>query len=436
MSRSLLVHTALSSAAVASVLLTGCDPICTNGVSKPGQGQVTRSASGTCVQLVVSRPDAGDEDAGTDGGDGGGLPDAGTEDGGVCGAGRGWRTHVLDEGINSLTSTFLFDAQGVGHFAYAKGLDLYVGTTRPGDTPSRLGEAWAAIDVHMAVAPDGTHHVLYQQGEHAGYATDARGTWDFNILGRFWARAVALDAQGQVHVLIAQPAPQVGYLHAFKASNGAWLMPPLEELGEVGDRERMAVDANGHLHIVFARGYGSTSQVHYASNASGTWVVEPLDWQVPIGSPRLRIALEVDSTGRPSLLGSDNQGAWLWVREDSGWKPYGMGAFRSRGPALSRDPYSPDIRNALLDDADANTNGSTSQLSVKTLYGTDIVGSTPPLVLQTLDGGNAFPGLSSIHVDEQDVLQLAFSYVHYDYPPDGGLPVTTTRGLRYARYCP
>ncbi|RKG63518.1 hypothetical protein D7V80_30410, partial [Corallococcus sp. CA054B] len=76
MSRSFLAYTALSSAAVATVLLTGCDPICTNGVSKPGQGQVTRNAAGTCVQLVVTRPDAG-EDGGSDGGDGGELPDAG-----------------------------------------------------------------------------------------------------------------------------------------------------------------------------------------------------------------------------------------------------------------------------------------------------------------------------------------------------------------------
>ncbi|RKG62113.1 hypothetical protein D7X30_01945 [Corallococcus sp. AB011P] len=438
MSRSFLAYTALSSAAVATFLLSGCDPICTNGVSKPGQGQVTRNAAGTCVQLVVTRPDAGEGGGsdGGDGGDGGELPDAGT-DGGVCGAGPGWTTHVVDEGINSLTSTFIFDAQGVGHYAYAKGLDFYVGTTRPGETPARLGEAWAAIDVNMAVAADGTHHVLYQQGEYVGYATDAQGTWDFNILGRGWSRAVALDAQGQVHVLIARPSPQVGYLLGHRAANGAWSLPPVEELEAAGDRERLAVDANGHLHLAFARGHGITSQVVYASNASGTWVTEPLDWDIPVSSPRLRIALEVDPTGRPSLVGSDEQGAWLWVKEDNGWTSYGLGAFRSRGPALSRSLFFPNIRHVLLDDADAaaNTNGSTSQMIVKMLYGTAPVGSTRPLVLETLDGGNAFPGPSSIHVDEQDQIQVGFTYVHYDYPPDGGA-LQTTRGLRYARYCP
>ncbi|NOK14960.1 hypothetical protein [Corallococcus exercitus] len=426
MSRSFLVHTALSSAAVAAVLLAGCDPICTDGVSGPGQGKVTRNAAGTCVQLVVTQPDAGGED----------TPDAGTG-GEACGAVPGWTTRVLDEGIDVITAAFVFDAQGVGHYAYSKDSHLHVGTTRPGDVPVRVDSVWTAYEVHMAVGADGTHHVLFQQGNNVGYAHDTGGVWQSQLLGEGWTGDIALDAQGAPHLLIGRAFPQVGYLHGTRSTTGSWDLTPLETVGPIGDRERMVVDAAGHVHIVFARAYGTHSQVVYASDASGTWTPEPLDWELPVSSPRLRIALEVDATGRPSLLASDDQGAWLWVKEDSGWKSHGLGAIRSRGPALTRSAFLPNIRHALLDDAnaDANTNGSVSQLLVKTLYGTASVGATPPLVLETRDGGNAFPGPSAVYVDEQDQIQAGFSYVHYFYPPDGGT-VQTTRGLRYARYCP
>ncbi|NPC76468.1 hypothetical protein HPP05_42835 [Corallococcus exiguus] len=437
MSRSFLMHTALSSAAVATVLLAGCDPICMDGVSKSGQGQVTRSASGTCVQLVVTRPDAGEEDGGSDEGDGGALPDSGT-DGGECGAGPGWTTRVLDEGIDIIISAFVFDAQGVGHYAYSKNSRLHVGTTRPGDVPVRLESVWTAYDVYMAVATDGTHHVLFQQGNNVGYAHDTGGIWRSQVLREGWAAAITLDAQDAPHLLIGRPYPQVGYLHGTRSSTGSWDMAPLEAVGAKGDRERMAVDAAGHVHIVFVRMDNMGKyQVVYASNTSGAWLVEPLDWRIPLSSPRYRIALEVDSEGRPSVVGSDTQGAWLWTKEASGWTSYGLGAFLSRGPALSRNAAHPTLRNVLLDDADANADfsGSTSQLVVKALYGTSSVGSTLPLTLETLDGGNALPASSAVHMDAQDRLQVGFSYVHYYYPPDGGT-METTRGLRYARYCP
>ncbi|NOK23611.1 hypothetical protein [Corallococcus carmarthensis] len=435
MPRSFLVHTALSSAAVAAFLLTGCDPICTNGVSKPGQGQVTRSASGTCVQLVVTRPDAGEE-GDPDGGDGGGLPDAGT-DGGEC-ATPGWKTRVLDEGLDVITAAFVFDAQGVGHYAYSKDSHLHVGTTRPGDVPVQVSSVWTAYDVHMAVGTDGTHHVLFQQGDNVGYAHDTGGVWRTQLLGEGWTGAITLDAHDAPHLLIGRPYPQVGYLLGTRSNTGSWTLTPLEAVGAKGDRERLAVDATGHVHLVFVRmDERGKFQVVYASNTSGTWLAEPLDWRIPLSSPRYRIALEVDPTGRPSLLASDTQGAWLWVKEASGWTSHGLGAFLSRGPALSRNAAYPSLLHVLMDDADVNAdlNGSASQLIVKTLSDTSPVGSTPPLVLETRDGGNAFPGPSAVHVDAQDRMQVGFSYVHYFRPADGGAP-ETTRGLRYARYCP
>ncbi|MHA7634246.1 hypothetical protein [Corallococcus sp. M7] len=443
MSRSFLVLTALSSAAVAAAVLSGCDPICTNGVSKPGQGPVARNASGTCVQIVVTRPDAGEDDAGFDGGDGGEPPDAGdggggpVPDGGACGAGPGWTTRVLDEESDNISGSFVFDAQGVGHYAYSKHEQLYIGTTRPGDVPVRVEGVTRPFDMSMAVAADGTRHLMYEQGTAVGYAHDTGGVWQAQLLVTGWTAALALDAGGEPYLLIGLLPPQEGYALGTRNAQGNWVVTPLEGLGPRGDRERMVVDAAGHLHVVLVRAYGADNQVVYASNASGTWTEEPLDFWLLASSPRYRVALEVDATGRPSLVGASSQGAWLWTKEPSGWKSYGLGAYMSRGPAVARSPRTPNERYVLLDDADMNAfeNGSTSQVVVRRLFGTSASYATPPLVLETRDGGNAFPGPSALHVDDQDRLQAGFFYVHYE-KDSGGVARPTTRGLRYVQYCP
>ncbi|MFB1480200.1 hypothetical protein [Corallococcus sp. RDP092CA] len=444
MSRSLLVHTALSSAAVAAVVLAGCDPICTNGVSRPGQGPVTRSASGTCVQVVVTHPDAGDEDA-PDGGDGGELPDAGDgggepgpdPDGGPCTAGRGWTTRVLDEESDNISGSFVFDAQGVGHYAYSKNERLYIGTTRPGDVPVQVEGVTRPFEMSMAVAADGTRHLMFEQGTAVGYAHDTGGGWQSQLLVTGWSSALALDARGEPYLLIGLLPPQKGYVLGTRDAQGRWTMTPLEGVGLRGDRERMVVDAAGHLHIALVRADDLDNQVVYASNASGTWTEEPLDFRLLMSSPRYRVTLEVDATGRPSLVGSNSQGAWLWTKEASGWRSYGLGAYMSRGPALVRSATAPEVRHVLLDDADASAfeNGSTSQVVVRRLSGTSASSVTPPLVLETRDGGNAFPGPSALHVDDQDRMQAGFFYVHYEKDLDG-VAQPTTRGLRYVQYCP
>ncbi|RKG63545.1 hypothetical protein D7W79_40140 [Corallococcus exercitus] len=430
MSRSFLAHTALSSAAVAAVLLTGCDPICTDGVSRPGQGKVTRNAAGTCVQLVTFSPDAGAEG----GPDGGEFPDASTDWGECGGTAPGWTTRVLDEGVDSVTEAFVFDARGVGHYAYSKGTHVYVGTTLPEGGPVQAGDVWAAYSTHMAVGADGTHHLLVQQQDSVAYAHDTGGVWRSEVVGKGWAAAIALDAQGAPHLLIGQTTAAQGYLHGTRTAEGTWTLTPLETAGGRGERERMKLDAAGHLHAVFLRAQGALSQVVYATDMSGTWTVEPLDFWVPMNSPLLRVALELDAAGHPRLLASTEQGAWLWVKDGGTWTRQGLGAFLSRGPALAMGPGN--LSWALLDDAEtyAADNGSPSQLVVKSLYGQSPVGSTAPLTVESLDGGTAFPSNSAVHVDAQDRIQVGFTYVHYHRPPDGG--TVTTRGLRYARYCP
>ncbi|NBD12618.1 hypothetical protein [Corallococcus silvisoli] len=433
MPRSRLLPTVLSSAVLAAAVLASCDPICLDGVSPPGPGREYQSVSGACVAVVVTSPDAGGSDGGTDAGDAGEDPDAGPGEQ-SCGK-SGWTTQVLDEGLDSLSATFVFDARGVGHYAYSKDSHLYVGTTRPGDAPMQVGGVATAYDVNMAVAADGTHHVLFQQGDSFGYAHDTGGVWHSELLGKGWIGAIALDSQGAPHLFIGQPSMLMGYLYGTRSEDGTWSLTPLNALGIAGDRERLVVDAAGHLHTVFVRTLSGSFQAVYATNAAGTWTEEPLDWTIPNGSPRFRIALRVDAAGQPSLLGSDSQGASLWVKDGSGWKQQRLGGLLSRGPSLTESPSGLGV--ALLDDAapDANSSGSPSQWVVKTWDGPSVVGTTPPALLETRDGGNALLGDSAVHVDAQDAVQAGLFYIHYTSPDGGGLP-QMTRGLRYARYCP
>ncbi|TSC29554.1 hypothetical protein [Corallococcus sp. Z5C101001] len=435
MPRSLLLPTALSSAVLAAAVLASCDPICLDGVSPPEPGREYQNVSGTCVAVVVTSPDSGGSNDGTDAGE---DPDAGPGEQ-ACGK-SGWTTWVVDEGLDVITAGFAFDAQGVGHYAYSKNSRLYVGTTRPGDGPAQAGDVSPLYDVHMAVAVDGTHHVLFQQGDSFGYAHDTGGVWRSQLLGKGRAGAIALDPQGAPHLLVEQPGSErQTYVHGAIGDGGTWTLNPLPVPIPLGDRERLAVDAAGHLHAVFLLTLGlDESQVVYASNTSGTWATEPLDWMVPLGSPRLRVALQVDADGRPALLGSNNQGAWLWRKEDSGWKARGLGPFMSRGPALQLGPG--DQMSTLLDDADpfSNVDDSSGQLVVQSLTESGRVGSTPPLTLETLDGGNARASASAVYedlVDGRARRQVGFTYVRFFHPKDGGTSVTT-RGLRYARYCP
>ena len=102
-------------------------------------------------------------------------------------------------------------------------------------------------------------------------------------------------------------------------------------------------------------------------NTSGTWLAEPLDWRLPLSSPRYRIALEVDPGDGLPWWAPTPRGHGCGRRRPAAGRRDGLGAFLSRGPALSRSAAYPNLRHALLDDADVNAdlNGSTSQLVVK-----------------------------------------------------------------------
>jgi hypothetical protein len=424
-SRSFLLPTALS-----ALLFVGCDSICMEGVPLAGTGRVRRDSTGACVAVLVT-PDLVEDDGGADAGP---EPDAG-EPGQACEP-DSWTTRVLDEGVDSLTAAFVFDARGVGHYAYSKGARLHVGTTRLGDAPVRVDSVSTAYDVHLAVATDGTHHVLFQQGDSVGYAHDTGGTWRASLIGKGWAGTLALDARDTPHVLIGEAAPQGGYLHGLLTPDGDWNLTPLDSGGRRGALERMVVDAFDHVHLAFAREETGGAKVIYASNTSGTWVEEPLDWELPLGSPRVRFALQVEPTGRPVLVGASAQGAHLWVKQDGVWKKRGLGSRLSRGPALSFQPTG-GLGHVLLDDSDENAprHDRPSDLVVKSLLDLSDTGTTPPLAVESSDGGIAFVGQSAVASDASHRLHVGFSYVRYPVLPDGGW-APMVRGLRYATACP
>ena len=451
MDTSLVMQAVVSGTALSALLLTGCDPICIDNLTPADRGHAYANDAGVCV-VVMGAPggDAGPEDAGDgDGGTGdGGTGDGGARDGGSdagsdggagdagpmdfwC-AGPGWTTRLLDEGMGNAEMPFLFDAKGVGHFAYVKDTRIYVGSTNPGDVPRRIGEALSYQPLRMVRDSLGASHVLFTQNDWVYYTHDRSGAWELYPLLQGLPAALTFDAWGGLHVLMQQTLPQQGtiYVHGLRPGTAGWRTLPLPELGQVGELEQLAVDASDRLHILFLRREFLGSIPVYATNATGAWTVEPLDWEIPSGSGRPRFQLQLDARGRPHVLGVDAAGTWWWVKDGTQWQRQFMGPFQSHAPALYMGADGPS--HALLQDREDK---QFSRMSVWAVTpGMDGGSATPWLPLESSDGGVAVPVGGALHVDAHGVVRVGTPYVTYT-PVDGG-PDKVTRGLRYSRYCP
>ncbi|RKH36737.1 hypothetical protein, partial [Corallococcus sicarius] len=376
--------------------------------------------------------DAGTKDAGPE--------DAGPTDAGPTDAGPidpeclepGWTTRLLDEGADNAEMVFLFDAKGVGHFAYVKASRLYVGSTNPGDAPRRIGDALSYQPLRMVRDSLGASHVLFTQNDWVYYTHDRSGTWELYPLLQGIPAGLAFDAWGGLHVLMQQTLPQQGtiYVYGLRPGTAGWRTFPLPELGRAGELEHLAVDASDHLHILFLRRGSFWSTPVYATNATGAWTVEPLDWQVPSEAGRPRFHFQLDARGRPHVLGSDAAGTWWWVKDGGEWQRQFMGAFQSYSPALHMGDDGPS--HALLQDQEFRR---FSRMSVRALTpGMDGGSATPWVPLESSDGGVAIPVGAALHVADHGVVRVGSPYITYT-PTDGG-PDKVTRGLRYSRYCP
>ena len=109
----------------------------------------------------------------------------------ACTAAPGWTTRVLDEGIDDITTAFVFDAQGVGHYAYSK--DSPSTWAPPGRATCRCGwRACAPLTCtwRWARAAHGT--CCSSRATRVGYAHDTGGVWQSKLLGEGWAAASPL----------------------------------------------------------------------------------------------------------------------------------------------------------------------------------------------------------------------------------------------------
>ena len=344
----------------------------------------------------------------------------------------GWTTRLLDEGGDDTEMAFSFDAQGVGHYAFAKGSWLYVGTTKPGDTPHLVDDASGSQHVHMVRDSRGSHHVLFARNEGVYYAHDETGSWETHSLGAGRPSGLAFDAGGVLHVLMQQTLPQLGtiYVHGTHPGTTSWLPRNLTELGRAGNQEQLVVDASNHLHILFLRRTFSGSTHVYATDATGAWTVEPPDWAMPVESERPRVQLQVDARGRAHVVGSDASGTWWWAKDGDSWQRHFLGPFQSHGPALRMGDDGPS--HVLLDDSDEVRPG---RMAVWALTpGVDGGSITPWLPVEPSHDGGTFPVGTALHVDDGGVVRVGYPYVAYT-DVDGGAP-KVKRGLRYARYCP
>lgn len=141
-----------------------------------------------------------------------------------------------------------------------------------------------AYGVRIAVAPNGTLHVVFGTDEAAWYATNSGGTWTRRRLDRAmgnWA-ALHLDPQGKVHLLFNQctndgvgTCEGAGIYYQTNVT-GSWVTTRVTNDQEDWSQD-LLVDAGGRVHLVYVREYGSQAQpdlplgTFYVTNASGTW---------------------------------------------------------------------------------------------------------------------------------------------------------------------
>lgn len=164
----------------------------------------------------------------------------------------------------------------------------------------------------IAVDPQGSVHLVYQDAFWLRYMTNATGSWSSewlepNANPGVSPPSLALDPAGRIHVGFegyrppgATDLPEHSVIHAVRA-DGKWTYESVDEWGGVDPSyAAMALDAKGNAHFVYSDRL--TGTLKYATNAGGAWAVTTLEHGYVTG---LHAAIAVDARGRPHVAYED-----------------------------------------------------------------------------------------------------------------------------------
>lgn len=173
------------------------------------------------------------------------------------------------------------DANGKAHVSYGDAFNgnraQYATNATGGWVVEQIEAANAAQQMtSIAVAADGTPHVVYHVNECCGsgqirYANRAGGTWQVTGLSdsNVYSKAIALDAAGFVHLVYDTG----GFVVYRDNTGGSFDRQVISGAGNLG--ASLALDASGKSHVVYYQEYPHA--VKYVNNVGGAWVTQTVD---------------------------------------------------------------------------------------------------------------------------------------------------------------
>lgn len=185
------------------------------------------------------------------------------------------------------------------------------------------------FDVVLALAPDGTAHLVYDHFDrHPRYARR-------DPSGAITEVTIDVDADVRDHLAVAvEPSgdPFVAYLdRSTRALEvGTWngssfdveaIDVPEGDTDQLGEFVAAAIAPDGTAHLVYLGAVGDARQLRHAERAGGAWTVEVVGVPQATGA---RAALALDAAGEPvvasaALVSMLARGLFLTTRGASGW---------------------------------------------------------------------------------------------------------------------
>jgi len=196
-------------------------------------------------------------------------------------------------------------------------------------------------DPSLAIAPDGTVHVIAIDPEQFG--TDAGVEWFSRTSGQWrvegigsgaipyeFGTGLAMDAEGRLHAVDHDGDEQLratggGNLLYAALENDTWFIEQVDTEGDVGKFASLALDSSGHPHIAYMEWTSRpTGRVKYAHHDGESWEIESIDdlEDIEIGHLGARRMTEVALDGQDRVyLAYADRGVMKFAHQtaEGGW---------------------------------------------------------------------------------------------------------------------
>jgi hypothetical protein len=196
------------------------------------------------------------------------------------------------------------------------------------------GGSWSYYQPALAVAADGTVHIVYSNNfTSLIYGTNPEA-WSPTVIDSAGTTpsSIQVDGAGAVHIL-SQGGGQT--LRYGVNSGSGWTFTTVEGSSDSGN---MVIDRQGKIHTAYHN--NSDSKVHYAVYSGGVWTIEALAdaaWEPSLTLDSAGVPHIAYSTGTSLRIADKSTGSWTYQTLESnagGYRPATLRASRSGNLSL------------------------------------------------------------------------------------------------------